>query len=543
MTFEYLYKYKTMKNSILLLLALLTLLLGEVTAQEKKKNVLFFAVDDLRTELGIYGHSEVRSPNIDSLASKSMVFERAYCQVAVCSPSRTSLLTGRRPDTNHVWKIADDEYWRNYTNATTIPQYFKDNGYISAGMGKIFHPGKPNGFDDEEYSWSVPYFHGKQNASEAEHAAWYSFKDAQDNKLRDGQISDKAIQTLQELKKNRSLGDDRPFFLAVGFHKPHLPFYAPSTYYDIYPPPDQIKPPANPDAPAGIPPIAWITSRELREYGNMGQYNLSECYLNATASINGSECMITGLEAQTLRRAYYACVSFTDAQVGKVIAELEAQGFANDTIIVLWADHGWQLGEHNMWGKFTNLEDGTHVPFLLRVPGVTDAGMRSKALVELIDIFPTLTELTGLQVPPMCPPNNKDLLTCVEGNSVVPLLKNPDQQWKKAAFSQYARPQYAGLFSIPDFPPFDPLDHGEDVMGYTARVDKYRFVEWYKFDRTSGVPDFSKIWGTELYDHTQPANFFNDENTNLATDPNMQTTVQELRKVLQDGWRDALPPN
>ena len=231
--------------------------------------------------------------------------------------------------------------------------------------------------------------------------SWHSFEDAQDDKLRDGQISAKAIQTLQDIKKNRSLGDDRPFFLAVGFHKPHLPFFAPSTYYDMYPPPDQIKPPANPDAPAGIPPIAWSTSAELRNHWDMKKYASPECYSNATASINGSECMITGLEAQTLRRAYYACVSFTDAQVGKVIAELEAQGFANDTIIVMWADHGWQLGEHNLWGKFTNLEDGTHVPFLLRVPGVTDAGMRSKALVELIDIFPTLAELTSASyVPP-----------------------------------------------------------------------------------------------------------------------------------------------
>ena len=142
----------------------------------------------------------------------------------------------------------------------------------------------------------------------------------------------------------------------------------------------------------------------------------------------------------------------------------------------------------------------------------------------------------------MCPPNNKDLLTCVEGNSVAPLLKNPDQQWKKAAFSQYPRPA-AGLPSIPNFPPFPPNNHEEAVMGYAVRVDKYRFVEWYKFDRTSGIPDFKEIWGTELYDHTQPTDFFNDENTNLATDPNMQTTVQELCKVLQDGWRDALPPN
>lgn len=519
-------------------LAIVGVIFSQVTLQAEPRNILFLAIDDLRTDLGTYGHSEVVSPNIDALASKSLVFERAYCQVAVCSPSRASLLTGRRPDTNHVWKIADDEYWRTFTNATTIPQYFKENGYFSAGTGKIFHPGKPSGNDDKSYSWSVPYFHGNQTFV---WDSWHSFQNASDNKLRDGQIADKAIATLQEIKKNRTLGDTRPFFLAVGFHKPHLPFYAPSSYYDMYPPPEQIELPANPDAPAGIPPIAWSTSRELQSYINMLKYNLPECYTDFKASMNGEKCKITGREAQLHRRAYYACISYTDAQVGKVVQELEAQGFANNTIIVLWSDHGWQLGEHNLWGKFTNLEDATHVPFILRVPGITDGGMRSKALVELVDIFPTLTELTGLGVPPTCPENNKKILACVEGSSAVPLLKDPNQQWKKAVFSQYARPQYSGLASIPNFPSFDPKDHGEDVMGYTVRVDKYRFVEWYKFNRTSAIPDFSTTWGTELYNHTASNFFFNDENNNLATDPNMEMVVEELRKVLQmDGEKLCL---
>ncbi len=156
--------------------------------QSPKKDVLFIAVDDLRTELGAYGRTEVKTPNLDKLAAQSMVFERAYCQVAVCSPSRTSLLTSRRPDTNHVWEISPAEYWRTFTNATTIPQYFKENGYVSAGMGKIFHPGKPNGFDDEKYSWSLPYFHGS-NKVKIDHVAWHSFENTADNMLRDGQVS------------------------------------------------------------------------------------------------------------------------------------------------------------------------------------------------------------------------------------------------------------------------------------------------------------------------------------------------------------------
>lgn len=306
------------------------------------KNVLFFGVDDLRTELGLYGHEQVKSPNIDKLGSQSLVFNRAYCQVAVCSPSRTSLLTGRRPDTNHVWRIANDEYWRTFTNATSLPQYFKENGYVTIGMGKIYHPGKPDGFDDKMYSWSpegLPYFHGQNKVHPDEHDAYYSFKDIEDNELRDGQIADNAVKTLQALKTNRTKGDDRPFFLAVGFHKPHLPFYAPSKYYDMYPSPDKIKLPDNPDAPVLMPPIAWSTSRELKEYANMLQYNHSECYTNANASMYGDNCKITGTEAQIVRRAYYAAVSYTDAQVGRVVKELQDQGLADDTIIVLWADH------------------------------------------------------------------------------------------------------------------------------------------------------------------------------------------------------------
>jgi hypothetical protein len=257
--------------------------------------------------------------------------------------------------------------------------------------------------------------------------------------------------------------------------------------------------------------------------------------------MNGTACRFSDSDARLLRRAYYASLSFTDSLVGMVISELDKQGLSNDTIIVLWGDHGWKLGEHNMWGKFTNLEDDTHVPFMLRVPGITDDGMHTSALVELIDIFPSLSELAGLAVPPVCPPGNKNLLTCVEGSSVAPLLEDPKQQWKKAAFSQYARP-YRGLTSIPGKPAFKLHNEGEDVMGYAVRVHTYRFVEWYGFDHISATPNWDEIWGTELYNHTFPAVFFNDENVNLANMKEMQQTVQELRKVLQAGWREAMPP-
>ena len=527
------------KYSSLLLLALFFPI---VQLQPNKKDILFFAVDDLRPELGTYGHDHIKSPNLDALASKSMVFERAYCQVAVCSPSRASLLTGRRPDTNHVWRIAVDEYWRTITNATTIPQYFKENGYQSIGMGKIFHPGGPSGNDDIKYSWSTPYFHATQKVKIRD--SWHCFDNISDNTLRDGNISDNAVETLKEIKQNRTNGiNNKPFFLAVGFHKPHLPFFSPSKYCDMYPTADQIKLPMNPDAPKDMPPIAWETSRELKSYMDMRmKYFKPQCYTDAQLSMFGDSCKISDTDTQALRRAYYSCISYTDAQIGKVLQELETQGLANNTIIIFWGDHGWKLGEHNMWTKMTNLEDDTHVPFMLRVPGVTDNGMRTKALVELIDIFPTLAELTGVKVPPMCPEGNQDLLTCVEGSSVVPLLQDPNREWKKAVFSQYSRPN-SGLTSIPGKPPFSIGEHDENVMGYAVRVDQYRFVEWYRFNRTTATPNFGEVWGTELYNHTDPVVFFNDENNNLSGDADMQELVKELRGILQAGWRSALPPD
>ena len=538
------------KHKVMVAVSIFFLVLGSsfLVINAQKKNVLFFAVDDLRPELGAYGVDFIKSPHIDELASKSMLFERAYCQVAVCSPSRASLLTGRRPDTNHVWKIAADEYWRTVpdsTNATSIPQYFKENGYISIGMGKLYHPGAPSGNDDDKYSWSpegLPYFHATEEDSIAKHAAWYNF-DQPDNYLRDGKIADNAISVLQQLKQNRSKGDTRPFWLGVGFHKPHLPFYCTSKYYDLYPSIEDTKLPENPNAPEGMPDIAFSIWGELKSYSDIGVlFNGTECGKNAEISIHGKECHVPDNKIKELRRAYFSCVSFTDAQIGRVMKELETQGFADDTIIVLWGDHGWQLGEHNEWCKHTNFEDATRVPFILRVPGVTDGGMKTKALVELIDIFPSLTDLAGIDVPPMCTENSHKSIACVEGSSVAPLLKNPDMEWKKASFSQFPRP-VSGLREIPGHPPFDPSEHEENVMGYTIRTDKYRFTEWYSFNRTTSKPDFNaKVWGTELYDHTTPSTFFNDENVNLADKPEMKQVVEELRKMLQAGWRSSLPP-
>ena len=215
-------------------LALLLWIASAAALQQTKRNVLFISLDDVRTELSAYGEHTAITPAIDSLAAKSMVFERAYCQLAVCSPSRTSILTGRRPDSTHTWRNTHTEYWRHYANATSLPQYFKDNGYKTIGMGKIFHPGDASGQDDKQYSWSLPYFYAVDNATSPD--SWKCFENTPDNTFKDGQYTDNAIQVIKELKRNRTKGDDTPFFLAVGFHKPHLPIHIPSKYYNLYPP-------------------------------------------------------------------------------------------------------------------------------------------------------------------------------------------------------------------------------------------------------------------------------------------------------------------
>ena len=326
--------------------------------------------------------------------------------------------------------------------------------------------------------------------------------------------------------------------MAVGFLKPHLPFYCPSKYYDLYPEANETKLPNNPERPDDMPEIAWTTWGEVRDY--YSEVSMPACRTMPSAAFNRASCQLSANATRELRRGYSACVSYVDAQVGKLMATLESQGFANDTVTVLWGDHGFHLGELGMWSKNTNFESATRVPFILRVPGVTDSGMKTTALVELIDLFPSMTDLAGIDVPPMCTENSPKSIACVEGSSVAPLLKNPDMKWKKGAFSQYPRPS-SGLRQITNRPAFATDESNENVMGYSVRVENYRFTEWYRFNRTTSTPNFTDIWGTELYDHTSPTVFFDDENMNLANRADMADTVSELRSLLQAGWKAALP--
>lgn len=489
-------------------LALLTLLLGIVAsagAAEKKMNVLFFAVDDLRPEFGAYGKSHVHSPNLDRLAKSGITFSRAYCQQAVCSPTRSSLLTGTRPDTTKVYDL-ETHFRVALPDGVTLPQHFKQNGYFVQGMGKLFHGGL-----DDKPSWSVPWSapkttHGayglpenreivKQKAEASRAAAAKGAKpkgkvrnygppfessDVPDNTFHDGALADMAVATLQELAKK-----DQPFWLGVGFIRPHLPFVAPKKYWDLYDP-AKIALAPNPFAPKGAPEYAFTNGGELRTYHGVPKSG-----------------PIPDDMARQLKHGYFAAISYMDAQLGRVLAELERLGLRESTIVILWGDHGWKLGEHGSWAKHSNVEDDTRVPLLISVPGLKTAGQRTEALVEFVDIYPSLAELCGLPLP-----------AHLEGNSFVPILRDPQRTWKPAAFSQYPR----GVA-------------GRKLMGYSMRTDRYRFTRWVE------AKDHAKVDAIELYDHqTDP-----QENVNIANDPKNAALVAQLTAQWQQGWRGARP--
>lgn len=475
-------------------------LTGAISGQSGKArlNVLFIAVDDLRPELGCYGHPVVKSPNIDRLASRGLLFNRAYCQQAVCNPSRASLMTGLRPETLNVLDLPT-HFRDQKPNAVTIAQHFKQNGYHTQAFGKIFHTAHGN--RDDALSWSVksltpqainsnltrekPTTQQKEETTKKDPLRIgnsskppYAAPDVADNQLQDGMIAERAIETLRQVK-------DKPFFLAVGFLKPHLPFIAPKKYWDLYSP-DQIKLPANRFHPKNAPTYASNNSGELRTYSDMPK----------TGPVSDEV-------ARKLIHGYYASVSYMDAQVGKVLAELDKLGLRDKTIVILWGDHGWQLGEHDTWAKHTAWETATRAPLIISVPRQKTVGQKSNSLVEFVDIFPSLAELCGLP-----------MLEELEGISFVPLLKEPQREWKKAAFSLWPK-------KIPNV---------GDGMGRAIRTDRYRLVEW-------SVPQKTDFREYELYDHQADP----QENESIANKPENKKLVEELTKQLHAGWPAALP--
>lgn len=459
-----------------------------------QRNVLFVVVDDLRTQLGCYGMPWVHSPNIDEFARESLLLNRAYCQQAVCAPSRCSVLSGCRPDTTTIFDL-QTPLRSAMPDVLTLPEHFKANGYETVSIGKVYHHAK-----DDPQGWSkAPYqstgdWQGRGYLTDealetiarcdAEQQATGSTRrglglpfeaaDVPDDAYHDGKD---ALAAIRELRRLSDL--DRPFFLALGFHKPHLPFNAPRAYWDMYDP-EKLPLAENPFEPEGTTEFSLTNYGELRGYfGVPKEEDIPEDL------------------ARQLIHGYCACVSYMDAQFGKVMSELKDLGLWEDTVIMFWGDHGWKLGEHNSWCKHTNFEIDTRAPLLARTPSMKAGGETTEALVEFVDMYPTLCELCGLDIPDHC-----------EGSSFAPLLDTPNLPWKDAVFSQYPR---------------------GSVMGYAMRTDRYRYVEWK--ERDSG-----QIRARELYDHAHDA----QENANIVarTDPAL---LEELSDQLTKGWMHALP--
>lgn len=495
----------------------------KVTPDKRPPNILFIPVDDLRPELGCYGNNVIKTPNIDKLASQGVVFKRAYCQQAVCNPSRASLLTGLRPDTIEVWDLSTP-LRDNMPEVVTLPQFFKQNGYTTIGLGKTYHNIFPDprswtekpkieGFPfDPDAVYADPENLAAQQAKKQamiakgksridQYGFWYLKADATEMPDVDDDVYYDGAQTTLAIKKLQSLAkQQKPFFLSVGYYRPHLPFNAPKKYWDLYDR-NQLPLAVNQFVPVGSPLYAIHGDQELRNYDDCHDLPLP------------AEKPWEQARQRELVHGYYASVSYVDAQIGRLINELERLGLKDNTIIVLWGDHGWKLGEHNSWCKMSNYEIDTRVPMIFSGTGVKAKGQSSDALTEFVDIYPTLCEMTGFKIP-----DN------LEGTSLVPLLEKPETQWKTAAFSQYL----LGRFGPPEM-------RKHERMGYTMRTDRFRYVEWYSWDKENKKP--AALLNRELFDHsTDPM-----ENKNLADDTRYTDTVKKLSEKLKAGWKKAKP--
>ena len=459
---------------------------GRCVQAADRPNVLLICVDDLKPIAGCYGDQWAKTPALDRLAARGIRFERAYCNQAVCSPSRNALMTGLRPQTLGIYDLGT-HFRRAVPTAVTLSQHFRQQGYVAEGLGKILHTGHGN--VDDAASWSVPSWRARgpayadasnaadpQSGRDAKGAAWES-ADVSETQYADGQTAVEAIRRLRVAKERGT-----PFFLAVGFLKPHLPFVAPKKYWDLYER-ESFTVAARQTAPEGAPAYAGQAGGELRNYRGIP-----------------ARGVLPEEQQRTLIHGYYAAMSYMDAQAGLVLDELERLDLADNTIVVLWGDHGWHLGDHGMWCKHTNYEQAARIPLLVAGPGVP-RGAVSRSLVETVDLYPTLAELAGLPAP-----------TPVDGRSFAGVLREPDRPHREHAIHVYPR-TVAGRGS---------------VLGRAIRTERYRLVEWK-------VPGASAAEAElELYDYEADP----EETRNHAgTQPEV---VQQLQALLA-GHPEAKP--
>lgn len=447
------------------------LLFAASLAHAAKPNVLLIMSDDLAATLHCYGHPVAKTPNLDALASRGVRFERAYCQFPHCNPSRSSMLTGMRPNTTRVTNNEDNLY-NNIPGVLTLPHHFRKSGYATARCGKIFHLGVPTGLEsmDDPEAWDfgtpfkseLPYppkreSEVKVTAGKKQGLPWQEIP-REDDELCDGFFAKTAVEWLE--KRDAS----KPFFLAVGFHRPHLPLVAPAKYFDLYPMESITLPESPADDEADIPPPA------------------------RNGAVPGYAITTTPEQRRAAIRGYLATVSYMDAQAGRVLDAVKRLGLDGNTIVIFTGDHGWHLGEHGLWHKRSLFEESARVPFIVAAPGMKGNGHDSAGLIEMLDVFPTLCDLCGVAAPKQ-----------LEGNSLRPLLDDPKATLHEAAFTQARRGENA------------------EFWGRSVRTARWRCTEWDEGRN-----------GVELYDHeTDPQEYHN-----LASDPNHADTLKNLRAIL-----------
>ncbi len=451
-------------------------------------NILLICVDDLKPAIGCFGDELAKTPNIDKLAARGVLFERAFCNQAVCSPSRNSLMTSLRPQTLGIYDLPT-HFRKAAPAAVTLGQYLKAHGYRSEGLGKIFHTGHGN-IDDAD-SWSIPSWRpkggsyalkasteGSVASKSGPKGAAYESADVADNQYTDGMVADEAIQRLRAAKERL----DQPFFLAVGFIKPHLPFVAPKKYWDMH---DrqafQLATIQTP--PVDAPDYAPQQGGELRNYKD----------------IPASGTLPPELQ-RTLVHGYYAATSYMDAQAGRVLDELDRLQLTSHTIVVLWGDHGWHLGDHGIWCKHTNYEQAARIPVIVCAPGMK-TGVKSKSLIETVDLYPTIAELAGLPAP-----------ANLDGKSFVSTLRDETLPAREHVIHVYPR-KVAGK---------------GNVLGRAIRDNRYRFVEWKE---PGAAPDTAEY---ELYDYDADP----QESVNLAA---KQPDLVRLFQAMLAQHPEALP--
>lgn len=528
-----------MKKIIGVISALLLFSQAIIVAQQKSKpNILFIAIDDLKPILGCYGNQLIKTPNIDRLAKMGTVFMSNYCQQAVCGPTRASLMTGMRPDYTKIWDLKTRMRDVNPT-ILSLPQYLITQGYSTQGIGKVYDP-RCVDKDIDKPSWSVPYYKtadkyyaagygepafGRYQLPETKALAEKYMKEALDNGKTKAEATEYAQTKIKPTVENVDLPDNAyndganilqaqdiliqlskasgPFFFAVGISKPHLPFVSPKKYWDLYKREDMPLAPFQEKTENAVN-VAYHNAGEIRAYTDIPSllsFTDQKPY-GITLPVSKQKELIHG---------YYAAISYTDALVGKLLNTLDSLGLTKNTIIILWGDHGWHLGDHNLWCKHTNFEQATHAPLIIAAPGI--ASSKTKSQSEFVDIFPTLCDLAGVDIPAQ-----------LDGKSLVPIMKDPAATVKEFSISQYPRSS-SGVET-------DRQGYAKaNVMGYSIRTKQYRYTIWMKNGfRSNQAFNKELVIGTELYDYLKDPL----ETVNVANDKSYSAVTKDMNnKMLQ----------